>query len=153
MFLLDLVGEGSDEDDSGCEDWVLSGSKTTISHCGPCSAAFFCCMNQMTSLLIRLSALPSLWDSIARRRAAAISSSIQRAGWLRTSLVFMDRRRVDITSLPILASSKRVRARDGVDEEEGGGFWGEVSGEEVGWVISRDEVVSGNQLGVTKRPS
>ena len=87
----------------------------------------------MASLLIRLSALPSLWDSIARRRAAAISSSIQRAGWLRTSLVFMDRRRVDITSLPLLASSKRVRAREDVVEgEEGGGFWGEVSGEEVG---------------------
>ena len=67
--------------------------------------------------------------------------------------MFMDRRRVDITSLPLLASSKRVRARDGVDEEEGGVFWGEVSGEEVGWVISGDEVVSGNQLGVTKRPS
>ena len=28
--------------------------------------------------------------------------------------MFMDRRRVDITSLPLLASSKRVRARDGV---------------------------------------
>ena len=43
-----------------------------------------------------------------------------------------------------------MRARDGVEEEEGG-FWGEVSGEEVGWVISGDEVVSGNQVGLTKR--
>ena len=28
---------------------------------------------------------------------------------------------MDIISLPLLASSKRVRARDGVDEEEDGG--------------------------------
>ena len=38
------------------------------------------------------------------------------------------------------------------------GVEGEVSGEEVDWVLSGDEVVSdevglGNQLGVTKRPS
>ena len=72
--------------------------------------------------------------------------------------MFIDRRRVDITSLPLLASSKRVKARDGFEDEEGGDFWGEVSGEEVDWVLSGDEVGSdevglGNQLGVTKRPS
>ena len=50
-----------------------------------------------------------------------MSSSIQSDGWLRTSLEFIDRRRVDIISLPLLASSKRVRARDGVDEEGDGG--------------------------------
>ena len=43
-------------------------------------------------------------------------------------------------------------------DEEDGDFWGEVSGEEVVWVLSGDEVGSdevglGNQLGVTKRPS
>ena len=64
---------------------------------------------------------------------------------------------MDITSLPLLASSKRVRDRDGF-EDEGGEFWGEVSGEEVDWVLSGEEVGSdevglGNQLGVTKRPS
>ena len=63
-----------------------------------------------------------------------MSSSIQRDGWLRTSLVAIVRRRADITSLPFLSSSTRVSARDGVDEEEGGGsgpnlFGGE--GEEV----------------------
>ena len=86
-----------------------------------------------------------------------MSSSIQRDGWLRTSLVFMDRRRADIASLPLLASSKRVRAReDGVVGEEGGGsgpkrFGGEDSGEEVGKVVSGDEAVSGNQEAFTKR--
>ena len=66
-----------------------------------------------------------------------MSSSIQRDGWLRTSLVAILRRRVDITFLPLLSSSTRVSARDGVDEEEGGGsepnfFLGGVdSGEEV----------------------
>ena len=68
------------------------------------------------------------------------------------------RRRVDIAFLPLLSSSIRVSARDGVDEEEDGDFWGEISGEEVVWVLSGDEVGSdevglGNQLGVTKRPS
>ena len=63
-----------------------------------------------------------------------MSSSSQRDGWLRTSLVSMVRRRADITFLPLLSSSTRVSARDGVDEEEGGGsgpnlFGGE--GEEV----------------------
>ena len=72
--------------------------------------------------------------------------------------MFIDKRRVVITSLPLLASSKRVRARDGLEDEEGGDFWGEVSEEEVDWVLSGDEVGSdevglGNQLGVTKRPS
>ena len=63
-----------------------------------------------------------------------MSSSSQRDGWLRISLVFMLWRRADIASLPLLSSSTRARARDGVDEEEGGGsgpnlFGGE--GEEV----------------------
>ena len=88
-----------------------------------------------------------------------MSSSIHKAGWLRTSLVFIDKRRAVIASLPLLASSKRVRAReDGVVGEEGGGsgpkrFGGEDSEEEVGKVVSGDEAVSGNQLDVTKRPS
>ena len=51
-----------------------------------------------------------------------------------------------------------MRARDGVDGEEGGGsgpnrVGGEESGEEVGRLGSGDEAVSGNQLGFTKRPS
>ena len=51
-----------------------------------------------------------------------------------------------------------MRARDGLEDEEGGDCWGEVSGEEVDWVLSGDEVGSdevglGNQLEVTKRPS
>ena len=51
-----------------------------------------------------------------------------------------------------------MSARDEVDEEEGGGsgpnfFWGEDSGEEVERVFSGDEAVSGNQVGLTKRPS
>ena len=58
---------------------------------------------------------------MARRRAAVISSSIHSDGWLRTSLVAILRRRVDIAFLPLLSSSTRVSARDGVDEEEDGG--------------------------------
>ena len=50
-----------------------------------------------------------------------MSSSSQRDDWLRTSLVSMVWRRANTASLPLLASSTRVRARDGVDEEEGGG--------------------------------
>ena len=52
-----------------------------------------------------------------------------------------------------------MSARDGVDEEEGGGsgpnlfLGGEDSGEEVGKVCSGEEAGLGNQLGVTKRPS
>ena len=51
-----------------------------------------------------------------------------------------------------------MSARDGVDEEEGGGsgpkgFWGEDSGEEEEKVVSGDETVSGNQVGFTKRSS
>ena len=94
-------------------------------------------MNRIASPLIRLSAPLSLWDSMARRRAAAISSSIQSDGWLRMSLVSMARRRADRVFLPLLSSSKRVSARDGVDEEEGGGsgpnvfLVGVESGEEV----------------------
>ena len=113
----------------------------------------------MASPLIRLSAPPSLWDSIARRRAAAMSSSIQRDGWLRTSLVFMDRRRAVIASLPLLASSKRVRAReDGVVGEVGGGsgpkgFWGKDSGEDGGKVVSGEAGGLGNHLGLTNNPS
>ena len=137
-FLLILVGGGSDEDDSGCE--VCSfGSKTTISNCDPCSDDLCCSMNLMASPLIRLSAPLSLCDSIAWRRAAMMSSSSQRDGWLSTSLVFMDRRRAVITFLPLLSSSTRASARDGVEEEEGGGsglsgVWGEDSGEEAGRV-------------------
>ena len=68
-------------------------------------------------------------------------------------------RRANTAFLPLLSSSTRARAReDGVDEEEGGGsgpnlFGGEVSGEDVGKVVSGEEAVSGNQLDVTKRPS
>ena len=95
-------------------------------------------MNLIASPLIRLSASPSLWDSMVRRRAAAMSSSIQSDGWLRTSLESIDWRRAMIASLPLLASSKRVRARDGVGEEGGGselsGVCGEGSGEEAGRV-------------------
>ena len=70
----------------------------------------------------------------------------------------MDRRSADIISLPLLSSSTRARARDGVDEEEGGGsgpkrLGGEDSGEEVERLVSGDEAVSGNQVGFTKRPS
>ena len=51
-----------------------------------------------------------------------------------------------------------MSARDGVDEEEGGGsgpnfFGGEVSGEEVGKVVSGELGGLGNQVGSTKRPS
>ena len=72
--------------------------------------------------------------------------------------MFMVRRSVDITFLPLLSSSTRVSTKDGVDEEKGGGsgpngFWGEDSGEEVERVVSGDEAGLGNQLGVTKRPS
>ena len=87
----------------------------------------------MASPLIKLSAPPSLWDSMA----AVISSSIHSDGWLRTSLVAILWRSADITFLPLLSSSTRVSARDGVDEEEGGGsgpnvfLVGVVSGEEV----------------------
>ena len=70
--------------------------------------------------------------------------------------MFMARRRADRVSLPLLSSSTRESARDGLDEVDGGE--GEVSGEEVDWVLSGDEVGSdevglGNQLGVTKRTS
>ena len=64
-----------------------------------------------------------------------------------------------IASLPLLASSKRVRAReDGVCEEEGGGsepnrFGGEGSGEDVGKVVSGDLGGLGNQVGSVNRPS
>ena len=50
-----------------------------------------------------------------------MSSSIQSDGWLRVSLEFMARRRTDRVSLPLLSSSKRVSARDGVGDEGGGG--------------------------------
>ena len=88
-----------------------------------------------------------------------MSSSSQRDGWLRISLVFMVRRRVDIASLPLLSSSTRARARDGVDEEEGGGsgpnlFGGESSGEDVvGKVVSGELGGLGNQVGLTNNPS
>ena len=75
----------------------------------------------MASPLIRLYAPPSLWDSIARRRAAAISSSTHSDGWLRASLVSICRRSADSISLPLLSSSTRERARDGVGGEGGGG--------------------------------
>ena len=78
-------------------------------------------MNRIASPLIRLSAPLILWDSMARRRAAAMSSSIQSDGWLRVSLVFMARRRAVRVSLPLLSSSKRVSARDGVGDGGGGG--------------------------------
>ena len=115
-------------------------------------------MNRMASPLIRLSAPPNLWDSNARRRAAVMSSLIQSDGWRRTSLVAILKRRADITFLPLLSSSTRVSAKDGVDEEEGGGsgpkgFWGVVSGEEEEKVVSGDETVSGNQVGLTNRSS
>ena len=72
--------------------------------------------------------------------------------------MFMVRRSVDITFLPLLSSSTRVSTRDGVDEEKGGGsgpngFWGVDSGEEEEKVVSGDEAVSGNQVGFTKRSS
>ena len=89
-----------------------------------------------------------------------MSSSSQRDGWLRISLVFMVRRRVDIASLPLLSSSTRARAReDAVGEGEGGGsgpnlFGGEGSGEDVvGKVVSGDEAGLGNQVGSVNRPS
>ena len=115
-------------------------------------------MNRIASPLIRLSAPLSLWDSMARRRAAMMSSSSQRDGWLSTSLVFMERRREVITFLPLLSSSTRASARDGVDEEEGrgsglSGVWGEGSGEEAGKVCSGDVGWLGNQDGFTNRPS
>ena len=56
-------------------------------------------------------------------------------------------RRADIAFLPLLSSSTRARARDGVGEEEdveeGGGsgpnlVGGEDSGEDVGKVVSGD---------------
>ena len=67
-------------------------------------------------------------------------------------------RRADIASLPLLSSSTRARARDGGDEEEGGGsgpnlFGGEGSGEDVGKVVSGDVGGLGNQEGFTNRPS
>ena len=62
-------------------------------------------------------------------------------------------RRVDITFLPLLSSSTRVSARDGVDEEEGGGsgpnrFWGE--GEEVDVEEGGEEWCSGVVGGLGK---
>ena len=61
-----------------------------------------------------------------------MSSSSQRDGWVRTSLVSMVWRRAIATSLPLLSSSRRARAReDRVGEEEG-----EDSGEDVGEVCS-----------------
>ena len=70
----------------------------------------------------------------------------------------MVRRRVDIASLPLLSSSTRARARDGVDEEEGGGsgpnlFGGEGSGEDVGKVVSGELGGLENHVGSTNRPS
>ena len=87
-----------------------------------------------------------------------MSPSIQRDGWLRTSLVSMARRRADIAFLPLLSSSTRVSARDGVDEKEGGGsgpngFWGEDFGEDGGKVVSGEAGGLGNHLGLTNNPS
>ena len=87
-----------------------------------------------------------------------MSSSSQRDGWLSTSLVSMVRRRADITFLPLLSSSTRASARDGVDEGEGGGsgpnlFGGEGSGEDVGKVVSGELGGLGNHVGSTNRPS
>ena len=61
-------------------------------------------------------------------------------------------------SLPLLASSRRARAREeGLGEVEGGGsgpnvLGGEVSGEEGG-EFSGEGVGLGNQEGSVKRPS
>ena len=92
-----------------------------------------------------------------------MSSSIQSDGWLRTSLVAILRRRVDITFLPLLSSSTRVSARDGVGEEEGGGGSGpnllggegeRVEVEDVGEDRCSGVLGGlGNQPGRTKRPS
>ena len=70
----------------------------------------------------------------------------------------MARRKAEIAFLPLLSSSTRVSARDGVDEEEGGGsgpnlFVGEGSGEDVGKVVSGELGGLGNQVGSTNRPS
>ena len=87
-----------------------------------------------------------------------MSSSSQMDGWLRTSLVSMLWRRADIASLPLLSSSTRARARDEVDEEEGGGsgpnlFGGEGSGEDVGKVVYGDLGGLANQVGSVNSPS
>ena len=72
--------------------------------------------------------------------------------------MFMVRRREDIPFLPLLSSSTRASARDGVDEEEGGGsgpkfVGGEGSGEDVGKVVSGELGGLGNHVGSTNRPS
>ena len=46
--------------------------------------------------------------------------------------MFIDKRRVDITSLPLLASSKRVRAREEAEEGMVGGGSGPYLGGEGG---------------------
>ena len=93
-----------------------------------------------------------------------MSSSIQRDGWLRTSLVSMVWRRANTAFLPLLSSSTRARAReDGVDEEEGEGsgpnfLGGEGLGEEADEgeemeVCSGEAGGFGNQVGSVNRPS
>ena len=67
-------------------------------------------------------------------------------------------RRAITASLPLLSSSTRASARDGVDEEESGGsgpnlFGGEGSGEDVGKVVSGELGGLGNHVGSTNRPS
>ena len=77
----------------------------------------------MASPRIRLSALPIHFMSMALRRAAAMSSSSHKDGWVSISL-------------PLLASSKRARVRVEVEEGIVGGgsepyLGGEGGGEEV----------------------
>ena len=73
-----------------------------------------------------------------------MSSSSQRDGWPRTSLVSMVWRRANTASLPLLASSTRARARDGVDEEEGGGSGPKLlGGEGLGDGVGEEDVEEG----------
>ena len=74
-----------------------------------------------------------------------MSSSSQRDGWVRTSLVSMVWRIAIAASLPLLSSSRRARAReDELGEEEGGGSGPNLRGgdgvdeEDVGEVCSGD---------------
>ena len=81
-----------------------------------------------------------------------MSSSSQRDGWVRTSLVSMVWRRAITASLPLLSSSMRARAmEDGLGEEEGGGSGPNLRGGDGVDVEDVGEVCSGDLEGLGRR--